>query len=162
MKNKHIIIIVLTLMVLVSMFALLNRNMVKDKKILHDHHEVVIKEARQNILLSFSDINQLGEEEFTAHLKSSGQPAKEHLYTGVPAKSLFQAVGIDLKENQKVTVRAVDGYTVTLNSEEILDEDNVYLAYQIDRENIPYQIILRKDEFSQRWCKDVVEMEIND
>lgn len=67
-----------------------------------------------------------------------------------------------MKEDQEITVRAVDGYTVPLNSEEILDEDNVYLAYKIDGETMPYQIIIRKDQFSQRWCKDVVEIEINE
>ena len=68
-----------------------------------------------------------------------------------------------------VIVRAIDGYTVALSIEEVLDEENVYLAYAIDGKPLrsksqggsgPYQLIVRKDQFSQRWCKFVVEIEI--
>lgn len=134
----------------------------KDKKEVHAKSEVSIKGDGQTVLLKATDIKQIGQEEFAADLKSSGKSAEEHIYTGVPVKALFAEVAIDLKEDQEITVRAVDGYTVPLNSEEILDEDNVYLAYKIDGETMPYQIIIRKDQFSQRWCKDVVEIEINE
>ncbi len=66
-------------------------------------------------------------------------------------------------------VRATDGYTIALSPKEVKDEDNVYLAYKLNGKLLkrkeeggsgPYQVIIRKDEFSQRWCKFVVEIEL--
>lgn len=61
------------------------------------------------------------------------------------------------------------GISAYLNSDYVLDDDNIYLAYMMDGEPLksredggsgPYQIIIRKDQFSQRWAKYVLEIEL--
>lgn len=90
MKNKKIISLVIILSVIVGVFALLNRNIVKDKKEVHAKSEVSIKGDGQTVLLKATDIKQIGQEEFAADLKSSGKSAEEHIYTGVPVKALLR------------------------------------------------------------------------
>lgn len=171
MTSRNITIIVIVLALIVGVFALINRNMMEDKIEVHENAEVIIKGDGEEVKLNLAEIKELGEEEFTADLKSSGNPAEEHTYTGVPLKAILKEANIDLEEGMQVIAKAIDGYTVAMDSEEVLDEDNVYLAYKIDGEGLgskedggsgPYQVILRKDQFSQRWCKHVVEIEINE
>ncbi len=171
MNSRSIIIIIIVLALIVGVFAFINRSMIKDKKEVHENAEVLIVGHGNEAKLTLTDIKELGEEEFTADLKSSGKAAEEHTYTGVPVKNLLEKVDINLKDNGQVIVKAVDGYTVALDSNEVLEEDNVYIAYEIDGESFgskedggsgPYQVIIRKDQFSQRWCKHVVEIEVNE
>lgn len=171
MNKNTIIIIIVVLVLVVGVFAYLNRDLIADKKEINESAEVLIRGQDVEKQFTLDEVRKLGEKEFTADLKSSGNPSEEHTYTGVPVKNLFEQAGIDIKEQEQVTIRSVDGYTIALSSEDILDDDNVYIAYKIDGDSLgtredggsgPYQIIIRKDPFSQRWAKFVVEIELND
>lgn len=171
MNKRTVIIMILVLALVVGIFAFINKDMVKDKEEIHENAEILISDSGKEVKLTFRDIKDLREKDFVANLKSSGKPAKEHKYTGVPLKSLFERADIDIKDNNQLSVKAIDGYTVALGVDEVLENDNIYLAYKIDGKPLgnkedggsgPYQIIIRKDQFSQRWCKHAVEIEIND
>lgn len=171
MKNKKVIISLGILVLLVGVFAILNGNTVRDKKEGYENSQILIKSHDQEVSFNLADIEQLGPEDFTAQLKSSGKPAEDHTYTGVPVKALFDQANIKLAEGQSVNIKAIDGYTVAVDSSEILDDDHIYLVYQMDGRGLgndkdggsgPYQVIMRKDEFGQRWSKHVVEIAINE
>ena len=169
MNKKTVFVIVAVLIVIVGTFAYLNSDYIKGKKGMHINAEVIVKEGDKEILLTFGEIKKLGEEEFKANLKTSGNPAVEHNYTGVPLKNVIKEINTEIENKTKVIARAVDGFTSAYNIDEVLEDNNMYLAYMIDGEPLksredggsgPYQIIIRKDQFSQRWAKYVLEIEL--
>ena len=152
-----------------GVFAFMNREIVKGTGAACENAEVILKGDGLEIKLTFDEITQLGEKEFTAIFDSSDSDPEEHSYIGIPLINIIEGAGMTLENIEQVIVRAIDGYTVALSPNEVMDEDNVYLAYKLDGKFLkrkeeggsgPYQIIIRKDEFSQRWCKFVVEIEL--
>ncbi|HZX21149.1 MAG TPA: molybdopterin-dependent oxidoreductase [Clostridia bacterium] len=169
MNKKTVFIIVAILVVIVGISAYLNSDYIKGRKDIHVNAEVIIKEGNKETLLTFNEIKKLGEEKFKANLKSSGNPPVEHSYTGVPLKNVIKKANPDIEDRTQVIVRAVDGFTSAYNISEVLEDNNMYLAYMMDGELLksrenggdgPYQIIIRKDQFSQRWAKYVLEIEL--
>lgn len=168
MKNK-VFIAIIALVLIVAVTAFLNKDSLGDKKKMQDEAIVALKSSDNEATFNITEIKQLGEKEFSANLKSSGKEAEQHKYTGVPLKNVFGHANISLEGKEQIIVKAVDGYTVALMVDEVLDDDNVYLAYEMDGEPFgkkedggkgPYQVIIRKDQFSQRWCKFVTEIEV--
>ena len=169
MNKKSIGIIMLILIAIIAIFALVNRGLIKNSQEAHANAEVLITGDNVEDKFTYDQIIKLGEEEFTAIFDSSNTDPEEHKYTGIPLKNLIEEAEIRLEDKQQVNIRAIDGYTVALKPDEVLEDENVYLAYKQDGEPIkskeeggsgPYQVIIRKDAFSQRWCKFVVEMEV--
>ncbi len=169
MSKKSIGIVILILSVIIAVFALVNRGLTKDSQEAHANAEVLITGDEVEDQFTYEEITQLGEDEFTAVFDSSNTDPEEHTYTGVALKKLIEKAGITLEDKQQVNIRAIDGYTVALKPDEVLEDENVYLAYKQDGEPIkrkeeggsgPYQVIIRKDAFSQRWCKFVTEIEV--
>ena len=114
-------------------------------------------------------ITGLQGETFNAVIRSSGQKPRETEYTGVPLSGLLLEMNINMENNKQVIITGSDGYVVVVTAEEINEPKNTYIAYAIDGEEIkprkkggvgPYQLIIRKDGFSQRWCKYVTQIEI--
>lgn len=152
-----------------GVFAFMNRELVKDKGYAHENAGVIIKEEDLEIVLGYENIKALGEVDFSAILDTSDTDPEEHIYTGVPLKNIIEEADFSLNDKSQVVVKGIDGYTVALSIEEVLDEENVYLAYAVNGKALkpksqggsgPYQLIVRKDQFSQRWCKFVVEIEV--
>ncbi len=119
--------------------------------------------------LTMDTIRELGETVFTAEVRSSSSPNREHEFAGVPLKAVLEKAGVSAAEAEQVLVRSVDGYVVALGAEEVLAEDNVYLVYAQDGEPLgtredggsgPYMTIVRQDSFSQRWSKYVLDIEL--
>ena len=169
MNKKSIGIVMLILIAIIVVFALVNRGLTKNSQEAHKNAEILMVGKNIEDKFTYDQIIQLGEEEFTAVFDSSNTDPEEHKYTGVPLKKLIEEAGITLKDTQQVNVRAIDGYTVALKSDEVLEDENVYLTYKQDGEPMkskeeggsgPYQVIIRKDAFSQRWCKFVTEIEV--
>ncbi len=169
MSKKTVFIVVAALIIIVGIFAYLNGDHIKNKKGMHINAEIIIKEGDKETLLTFGEIKKLGEEEFKANLKSSGNPPVEHNYTGVSLKNVIKKAGVNIENKTQVIVKSVDGFTSAYNISEVLEDDNMYLAYMMDDEPLkskrdggdgPYQIIVRKDQFSQRWAKYVLEIEL--
>ena len=169
MSKKTIFVVIAILIAIVSIFACLNSGYIKGKKEMHINAEIIVKEGDKEVLLTFNEIKKLGEGEFKANLKSGGNPAVEHSYTGVPLKNIIKELNTDVEDKTQVIARAVDGFTSAYNMDEVLEDDNMYLVYMMDNELLkskedggdgPYQIIVRKDQFSQRWAKYVLEIEL--
>ncbi|MCF6465523.1 hypothetical protein C3E90_06430 [Clostridium sp. Cult2] len=169
LSNKTIGIIIFILIIIMGVFAFMNRDIAKDNREAHENAEIIIKGDGLEAKLTFEEIGQLGEEEFNAVLDTSDSDPKEHKYTGIPLVNIIEEAGITIEDKKQVIIRGIDGYTVAISIQDVMDEDNVYLAYKLNGKLLrskeeggsgPYQIIIREDEFSQRWCKFVVEMEL--
>lgn len=101
---------------------------------------------------------------FPAVVRSSGQKPVETEYKGIEISKLFNSLDIDMSSINKVTFNATDGYRIILSIEELKEPSNIYLAFERDGEylkskkhsgNGPFQLIIRRDPFSQRWIKHV-------
>lgn len=161
--------VMIVLIVIIAIFAFMNREMAKDTQGVHENAEIIIKGDGSEVKFTLDEITQLGQEEFTATLDSSNSDPEEYSYTGIPLMNLIEEAGMTVEDKQQVIIRAVDGYTVALKPNEVKDKDNVYLAYKKEGKFLkdkekggsgPYQVIIRKDQFSQRWCKFTAEIEL--
>lgn len=168
--KKIIAIILLLLITAVGVTAYLNRGYIEDKQAMVENSSILIKDEGEEVgVIDLGLIKDLEPIEFEVNLKSSGKDPEEHTYKGVALKKLLAFKDQSLESKKQVVIRSIDGYTIALSAEEVSEEDNVYVVYERDGEPLgkkeeggsgPYQIILRKDSFSQRWAKFVVEVEL--
>jgi len=165
-KSK-ITLTIIILAVIVGITAFINLKSVEVKKELEENAQFVIKENGKEIaVLDMKEIRSLGEKEFDANLKKDGKDPIYYTYTGVPMKKIFEKCGVSLDDKSAVVFTAIDGYTVAVEVEKILQDDNVYLTFMKEGEPLgnredggsgPYQMIISKDPFSQYWCKFALE-----
>jgi DMSO/TMAO reductase YedYZ molybdopterin-dependent catalytic subunit len=168
--KKRIIFIIIGLIVVIGVTGHFNKSYIKGKNTMQEKELLTIKKDGKEVgTFDKEDLKNLGEISFDANLKSSGKPAEKHTYAGVPVKKIFDAKHIVLSDENVVIVQGLDGYTVALGIDEIMQEDNVYITYKMDGKPLgkkgeggkgPYQIVIRKDPFSQRWCKFVEEIRV--
>lgn len=169
MKSK-IALAIIVLAVIVGITGFINLKSVEVKKDLEENSRFVIKEKGKEIaVLDMNEIRSLGEEEFSANLKKSGKEPIPFNYTGVLFKNILKKYNINLDNKSAIIFTAIDGYTVAVEIEKILEDDNVYLAYMREGESLgnrenggsgPYQMIISKDPFSQYWCKFAIEADV--
>ncbi|MEI7885136.1 MAG: hypothetical protein WCI30_07270 [Clostridia bacterium] len=172
-KNSKIILRVLTVLVVITSIAIfINFQSVKDKAEVFKAAEIsVLVDGVEISRFNVQDIGKLSEQNFTAMLKSSIMNSpEEHSYTGITLAELFKSAGISLKGKNRVVVHSIDGYIVPLKIEEIEELDNVYLVYKDNGDYLksieekdgqgPFMIVVRGDQFSQRWAKFASEIEI--
>jgi hypothetical protein len=172
MKKRNIVIIatLAILLIIVAVFAYLNARDIGGKKQLAEEESILVKFDGSEIgRVDMDFIKNAGEKEFTAVADTSDSGPEENYYTGVLMRDILEKMGIDIDDYSTFSVKAVDGYTVAFDVEEIRDKDNIYIAYMENGRYLgtgdsggsgPYQAIVRKDPFSNRWCKFVVEIEL--
>ncbi len=168
-EKKIILVMTCILTILTIIFVFLNKNTLTnygDEKI---DGTILFIYGEQQDYVDFEYIEKLPQTEFEATVRSSGQSPKEVMYTAVKMSDILNSLGIDYKSTNRAIIRAEDAYASAVSAEDIDIDDNVYIAYKIDdkymqsRENGgegPFQLVIRQDNFSQRWVKYVVEVEI--
>lgn len=172
MKKTNIIMITVTaaLVAAVAVFALWNAGNMAEKKVLAEEAIVLVRSNDQVLgKIDMALIQRIGLKDFYANLDTSESDAQEHVYTGVWLNDAFKSLGIAIDDYHTVIARAVDGYTVAFEASEVAEADHIYIAVMRDGKLLgtrsqggdgPYQIIVRKDAFGQRWCKFLVELEL--
>jgi hypothetical protein len=173
-KNKKLLIIIIAIMAVLTIAlgvtAYLNMGNVADKKTLQEKAVIMIASGDKKLAqANMAYITGLGEEEFKANLKKSGKSPVEHSYTGIPLKNLLSGLEINTAGVTTVVLKAIDGYSSALTLDEVLEEDNVYIVYKMDGKLLenaenggdgPYMALIRKDTYSQRWCKLLTEINL--
>ena len=166
---KKIYIVVLILAVAVGVTAWLNRGDLEEKQRSQEDAVLLLVQGEDEIELKFADIQQLPQNEFDAVLRSSGKAPVDTTFKGVELSSILEANGMDLASINQVITAAVDGYTVALTGDEVRMTDNVYIVFERDGEDLgtrdsggsgPYQLVIRQDEFGQRWNKYLMRIEV--
>lgn len=166
---KKIWIIIGILVVIIAGAAYLNAGSLKSKKASQDNATFTIKSGDQTCTVDMNSIKNMGKQTFDANLKSNGKAPVKHTYTGVPLKTIFENKKINTNGKTKVIVKAADGYTSAITMNEAMDDSNVYIVYEIDGKSLgkkenggsgPFEMIIRNDQFSQRWCKFVLEVDV--
>jgi DMSO/TMAO reductase YedYZ molybdopterin-dependent catalytic subunit len=170
-KNTKILTgIILILLVISSIGIFLNRDNIRRNRELNENAVFEIYEEGQlSASYTMEEIMAMGEENFNATLDTSSTDPKEFEYTGVLLREILKKADINLEEKELAAVTGADGYTVAVSMDKIMEEDNVYLSYKIQGKPLgtrdddgsgPYQLIIRKDQFSQNWCKYAVKADI--
>jgi len=170
-KNIKIILTVIIILILVSTTGLyLNKDNIKvNRELNEDAVFLILVEGEEVASYTMTEIQELEEETFTATLDTSSTDPKKYNYTGVLLKDIIHKAEVDLEDKKLVAVTGADSYTVGLSIDKLSEDDNVYLTYK--REGLPlgtredggsgpYQLIIRKDQFSQNWCKYAVKADI--
>lgn len=168
--NRTVVISLVVLVAVVGAFAYLNAGDREDRLLSQRESRIFIAVDGDRIeTVDFDTIRELEEHRFTATLRSSDGSVRDHTYAGVLVKDLLEHYEMALADARQVVATAADGYAVALTVEEVLEDDNVYIAYMIDGEPMasredggsgPYQLIIRRDEFGQRWNKYLMEIDI--
>lgn len=162
-KYKKIIIPAIILFVLL---VIANRYFTKDIKDLQDNKEIAIqtnsKTVKKYSLKDFTDITT----EFNATYKRKVGPAIDKQYTGIPLSTIISNSNIKLNDSDTVSIIAQDQYQIDLTVSEVNESNNAYIVIKensslLSNEQGPYMIVLRKDELSTRWVKQIVKININ-
>lgn len=168
--KKIVWIAVAVLVLVVGMTAYMNRGDLAAKQESQQDAYVIIKSGGSEVAkVDLEQLQGMNVVDVDANLKRSGKDPEKHVYTGVLLKEVFEKTGLDTAGKDTVIMKAVDGYTSAIGMEETLQDDNVYLVYEMDGQPLgtkeeggsgPLQVILAKDPFSQRWCKFVMEIDV--
>ncbi len=168
--SRPVAIAIGALVLIVGVFAYLNAGDVEDRHASQREAEIYIEVDGERIAtVDFSAMQKLEEHEFTETLRSSEAAPRDHIYVGVKMRDLLQHYDLSVQEHEQIIARAADGYTVALTIEEVLEEDNVYVVYEEDGEPLapkeaggsgPYMVLIRQDEFGQRWTKFLMEIQL--
>ena len=162
--------IIIVLVIILAILIKMNKEGFEEKAQLNSDAIFTVLDNGQEVrTYTMEEIKSLGETRFKADLKSSGKEAVEYEYTGVLLKKIVLDSGISLDNKSLAIVSAIDGYLVPLSMDKLLDDQNVYLAYERNGELManreeggdgPYQMIISKDSFSQYWCKYAYSIEL--
>ncbi len=168
--KKTVTISLVLLVMIVGITAYLNRADIADKQELQEKALIVLtKNGKEVKRFDLYEIQKMGEVTFNKELDTSETGPVDQTFTGVLLKTVLENAGLELTGNEQVNVKAIDGYTVALTAREVLTKDNVYLVYKNNGEYLegkseggtgPYRIVIKADQFGQRWCKFVTEVEV--
>lgn len=172
-RKNRIIQVVLVLLVAATVIGIMvNRQQALVNAALLDTAEIALSvEGKESARINMENLNNLPAQDFKAMLKSSVMVVPiEHTYTGISLKTLFSSVGVSLKDRKQIMVHSVDGYAVPLTISEVTAIDNVYLVYKDNGKYLgtykqtggqgPYMIVVKGDQFSQRWAKYVCKLDL--
>lgn len=172
MKNKKNLILILIIAALAAgtaVFALLNSGNTEAKRESQENAVVTVKQGDITKTFDLEYLKTFEKEEFGATMDTSKTGPEQKSFGGVPLAEVLKAMGFDLGKAEGVTFTAADGYASAVTAEEARDIENVYIVYERDGKQTlskqqggsgPIEIVIRKDQFSQRWCKFLMEIEI--
>ncbi len=149
----------------VALFAMLNSQGLQNSR----DDVVVVTYKDQTETFDIDYLKGLPKTTFAANLDTNGQDPVEKSFGGVPLIDVLKSVGVDLSGASQIVFKAADGYATAVTPEEASDVDNVYVVYERDGKPSgtlarggtgPIEIVIKKDAYSQRWCKYLREIDI--
>ncbi len=78
------------------------------------------------------EVSALNQDSFSGELIDGKGDVTIHKYRGVQLKDLLEKNGFDISENGTVTVTSADNYSVEFQAEEVLADQKLYLATEVD------------------------------
>jgi hypothetical protein len=155
---------ILLLVVLVAVCSFLNRS--QDDL---QEGQLLIKAGDDRLaLLNIADLRQLPAVEKKMVINSSGGQS-EHLFTCTELRGILDHIDPELTSRYtRVITCGIDNYTSGLEMSEVLQPDNVYIAYADGGEPLKtktgqegsMRVIIMADEFGQRFTNFLVSLEM--
>ena len=141
----------------------------QEKQASQDSATVTVTMGDQKIEFDLAYLKSFDKTVFDATVDTSKSGPAKKTFGGVPLAIVLEAKGIALDGAKEVTFKAADGYASIVTAEEAKDKENIYLVYERDGKasgtkqnggSGPIEIVMRKDTFSQRWCKFLMTIEV--
>jgi hypothetical protein len=168
MEKKIILIVVAVLVVVLGIFIYLHWHGSQDNILRYQDSELIIKQQGETKkILTLADIIALGEAEIEVVQDTSKTEPTKYTYSGILLKTVLEKAGIDYSGCSAIIASAVDGFVSAIPISKVLEDDNVFLVYKWEGKPLgtreengkgPLMIIIRKDQFSQNWCKYLIEV----
>jgi len=168
-NTKLIMAITAVLVVVVAVFAFLNRENIASKKEAQESGVFFIHAGGEEFTVTMEDIEALSPFTIVANYKKSGQAASNRTFQGVSLKAVVERMGVDYSRYASVSFLAADGYASALSIAEAMDDGNCYIVIAEENKPLgtresggsgPFMMILAQDQFSQRWCKFLLEVNL--
>lgn len=125
---------------------------------------ILLTYEEEEHLVNFDAILELKQHQFEVTVRE-----EERSYKGVLLRDLLAACQIPPEELNQVVAKGAGGYEVALGPEEVLAPEDVYIVYEYNGEPLkgeadggagPYRLVLRQDEFAQRWLKHLESLAV--
>lgn len=170
--NKRMLIVIVTIILLsiIVYFSLkLSQESIEKRRETLEKAEIVLVSEEEEKILNIDIIKSIGKKDFQAILDTSTTDASLHNYTGVELKDILNYFNIELDNKKAVILTGVDGYSVAYSIDEVLEDENIFVAYMEDGKHLgtrkdggrgPYESIVVSDQFSFRRCKWLIEIEV--
>lgn len=94
---------------------------------------LIIQSGNNTVTVSWEDLSQTV---FSGEIVNGKGETSNHEYQGTELIELFNANGIEVREDTKITVASEDNYTAELSGAEVLSSGKVYVAVTSDHEMI--------------------------
>ncbi len=172
MKNKTAAVVAAIVLILLaaSLFISLkfNETNIALQQELLLKSQISLKVADKEIMIGLNDIVS-AEENFRAVLDTSVSSAKYHDYTGAQLKNILINKNINIENYDTVLLSGADGFSAAYAAEEVIKDNNVYIAYKEDGNLLksmdsggsgPFLSIIVQDSFSNRRCKYLTKIEV--
>lgn len=169
-KSVKIVTIACVLMIVaLAVLVLVYNRDVKERKELERSLMFLIKTESTSANITLDALKAVPSEEFTAVLDTSSTEPKEITLRGVEVVELCAALGIDIEDAEVFEFKALDSYASAVTIEEVTEENNVYICYEMEGQPLkpkseggmgPFLMVIRSSVYSQRWCKYLMEIDI--
>ena len=166
---KTVVIVTAALAAAVAVLAALNQKNIAPKKEAQERGVFFLYAGDEEYAVSMEDIEALSPYEIEANYKKSGKAPETRVYRGVSLRAVVDSLGIDASAYSSVSFSAADGYASALTIDEAMDGGNCYIVTAMGGEPLdtrenggsgPFMMILARDQFSQRWCKFLLEVRL--
>ena len=167
--TKLVIISVAVLCAAVAVFAFLNRENIAAKKEAQEGGFFYFYAGDEEHTVTMEDIEALSPSVIKANYKKNGKESETRYYSGVSLRSVAESLGIDVSGYSSAAFSAADGYASALTITEAMDGENCCIVIAMGGEPLgtkegggsgPFMMILPNDQFSQRWCKFLIEVRL--
>lgn len=98
-----------------------------------DQSGLIIQNGEKTITCNWEDLNKAV---FTGEIVNGKGEVSNHEYKGIELIELFNAKGIEIQEDTKITVTSEDNYSAEITGEEVMTGSKVYVAVVCDNEMI--------------------------
>ncbi len=163
LKSKQIYWIMGLFAIIIISLVITNIGGIEEERELLRERILRVSFAGEAVDLTLDEILDLKATNIRTIRRSSTAEDTEIFFTGVPLYEVLNHVFPEaLAEAERVTARAADGYTIAYTSDEVLEENNIYLVYAREGEWLepreeggdgPFMTVVLQDEFAMRWCK---------
>jgi hypothetical protein len=164
-KSKKLLIAgILLLVAVIAVFSSLNRN--QDN--LQEGQLLIKADDTRLAVLTLAELQQLPAVEKKMVINSSSGRS-EHQFTCIELGQVLASVDPGLSSRYtRIITRGIDNYTSGLEMSEVLQPDNVYIAYAVAGKPLKsktgqdgsMRIIIVRDEFGQRFTNFLVSIEL--
>jgi hypothetical protein len=170
MDKKIILIVIIVLAAILAISIFINNSNNQESIMKYMDEKVVFKENGEIIsTLTMEDIIDFGKVDFEVIKDTSNTDPTPYTYSGILLNDLLKEIDIELTKYEVVVCSAVDGFASAISMDKVMEDDNVYLAYEVDGKPLgtkedrgegPFMIIISKDQFAQNWCKYLIEVDL--